>query len=178
MTSYEQMREALRECHDFLMRIDRPFNPYMQNLLECAIKNAEAALALPRRNCDVGTAEEHGERCLAQFEQWRRKGDGRKLITAIMAWAQMPYTAEKGGEKQDSKVHAAVSIMGRESINKQCWECANCNEPTAGYDRSKFRCAFLAKEFGTWHYDVPNECPCKGKGWIPKKKDGGAPCER
>ena len=67
---------------------------------------------------------------------------------------------------------AAVSIMGRESINRQCWECANCKEPTAGWDASKFRCAFLGKDFGTWHYDVPNECPCKGKGWTPKKKEG------
>ena len=71
------------------------------------------------------------------------------------------------------KAHAAVSIMGRESINKQCYECANCKEPTAGWDESKFRCAFLGKDFSTWHYDVPNECPCKGKGWMPKKKEGG-----
>lgn len=73
----------------------------------------------------------------------------------------------------NNKVHAAVSIMGRESINRQCWECANCKEPTAGWNGSKFRCAFLSKDFGTWHYDVPNECPCKGKGWTPKKKEGG-----
>lgn len=66
----------------------------------------------------------------------------------------------------------AVSIMGRESINKQCYECANCKKPTAGWDGSKFRCAYLGKEFGTWHYDVPNECPCKGKGWEPEKKEG------
>lgn len=73
----------------------------------------------------------------------------------------------------NDKVHAAVSIMGRESPNKQCWECANCKEPTAGWDGSKFRCAFLGKDFGTWHYDVPNECQCKGKGWEPEKKEGG-----
>ena len=58
----------------------------------------EDALSAPPRNCDVGTPEEQGERCLAQFEQWRRKGDGKKLITAIMTWAQMPYTAEEGAE--------------------------------------------------------------------------------
>ena len=73
----------------------------------------------------------------------------------------------------NDKVHAAVSIKGRESPNKQCWECANCKEPTAGWDGSKFRCAYLGKDFGTWHYDVPNECPCKGKGWEPEKKAGG-----
>lgn len=55
------------------------------------------ALSEPPRNCDVGTPEEQGERCLAQFDQWRRKGDGKKLITAIMAWAQTPYEAQEGG---------------------------------------------------------------------------------
>lgn len=61
-------------------------------------KNAvQEALAAPPRHCDVGTAEEQGERCLAQFDQWRRKGDGKKLITAIMAWAQTPYEAQEGG---------------------------------------------------------------------------------
>ena len=58
---------------------------------------AKAALAEPPRNCDIGSAEEQGERCLAQFNQWRHEGDGRKLITAIMEWAQMPY--EEGGAK-------------------------------------------------------------------------------
>lgn len=63
------------------------------------IRMRNALSANPIRNCDVGTPEEQGERCLAQFEQWRRKGDGKKLITAIMAWAQMPYKAEEGGAK-------------------------------------------------------------------------------
>lgn len=61
-----------------------------------SIREAKAVVDEPRRNCDVGTPEEQGERCLAQFNEWRRKSDGKKLITAIMAWAQMPY-AEKGG---------------------------------------------------------------------------------
>lgn len=74
----------------------------------------------------------------------------------------------------NDKVYTAVSIMGRESKNKQCWECDNCKTPTAGWDGSKFRCAFLGKDFGTWHYDVPDECPCKGKGWMPEKKEGDA----
>ena len=78
----------------------------------------------------------------------------------------------------NDKVHAAACIMGRESPNKQCYECANCKEPTTGWDGSKFRCAFLGKDFGTWHYDVPNECPCKGKGWKPKKKEGGNDAEQ
>ena len=62
----------------------------------------DAALSAPPRNCDVGTAEEQGERCLAEFDQWRRKGDGKKLITAIMTWAQMPYEA-----REISRAHRA-----------------------------------------------------------------------
>ena len=62
-----------------------------------ALEAVERALSAPPRNCDVGTAEEQGERCMAQFDQWRRKGDGKKLITAIMAWAQTPY--EEGAGK-------------------------------------------------------------------------------
>lgn len=56
-----------------------------------------AALSEPPRQCDVGTPDEQGERCMAQFDQWRRKGDGKKLITAIMACAQTPYEAKEGG---------------------------------------------------------------------------------
>ena len=62
------------------------------------IDKCNAALSAPPRNCDVGTAEEQGERCLAQFNEWRRKSDGKKLITAIMAWAQTPYAAEGAGK--------------------------------------------------------------------------------
>ncbi len=64
----------------------------------CEAKTAiNAALAAPPRQCDVGSPEEQGERCMAQFDQWRRKGDGKKLITAIMDWAQTTYESEEGG---------------------------------------------------------------------------------
>lgn len=47
--AYEQtigkLREALESCLGFIMRLDRAFNPYMQNLLEDATAKAEAALA-------------------------------------------------------------------------------------------------------------------------------------
>lgn len=57
------------------------------------------------------------------------------------------------------------NIMGRESPNPQCWECANCELPKVREGGSRFFCTFLEREFGTWHYDVPDECPCKGRGW-------------
>ncbi len=47
------MREALIACLDFIMRLDRAFNPFMQNLLEKAIAKANAALSAPARNCDL-----------------------------------------------------------------------------------------------------------------------------
>lgn len=108
--------------------------------------------ATPRRNCD---RPECATTKAAQ-DVWRKEDGGK---TAYYEWLL-------------ATANAAVSIIGRESINKQCYECANCKEPTAGWDGSKFRCAFLGKDFDTWHYDVPNECPCKGNGWAPKEKEG------
>ena len=61
------------------------------------------------------------------------------------------------------------NIMGRESIHNQCYECANCESPKIKEGGSRFHCSFLNKEFGTWHYDVPTECPCGGRGWWSKK---------
>lgn len=46
------MREALESCLNFIVRIDRAFNPLMQSLLEDAVAKAKAALAAPPRNCD------------------------------------------------------------------------------------------------------------------------------
>lgn len=171
METNNKLREALTKILNLTNSLDE--NCAVDPVDICDI--ARAALAEPMRNCDVGTAEEQGERFHAFCKSNKQPGDvyscDRCKLNSIedceLAWAQMPYSG-------NDKVHAAVSIMGRESLNKQCWECANCKEPTAGWDGSKFRCAFLGKDFGTWHYDVPNECPCKGKGWIPEKKEGGA----
>lgn len=63
------------------------------------IRMRNALSANPIRNCDVGTPEEQGERCLAQFNEWRNEWRRKKLITAIMTWAQMPYKAEEGATK-------------------------------------------------------------------------------
>jgi hypothetical protein len=61
------------------------------------------------------------------------------------------------------------NIIGRESVHNQCYECTNCEPPKIETGGSRFHCAFLNKEFGTWHYDIPTECPCSGRGWKPKK---------
>lgn len=181
METNNKIRDALEQAKEIARTIystSETGSPH-EDLAEKIVELAHAALAEPVKNFEVGTAMEQTERFKDLCRKYRR-GPGPRAnckgcpiqheslhVGCTFAWAQMPYSG-------NDKAHAAVSIMGRESLSKQCWECANCKEPTAGWDGSKFRCAFLGKDFGTWHYDVPNECPCKGKGWIPKKKEGGA----
>lgn len=52
------MREALESCLVFIMRLDRAFNPFMQNLLENAIAKASAALAVPPNDLLMKAEEE------------------------------------------------------------------------------------------------------------------------
>ena len=70
------------------------------------------------------------------------------------------------------------TIEGRESPNRQCYECVNCIAPDDGFYTqcrrgSCFKCRFLDKNYTTWHMDVPKECPCKGAGWHAKKSEKG-----
>ena len=70
-----------------------------------AYAKAEAALALPRRNCDVGTAEEQyaiwNKHCLSISEKCSEcslNKDYQDLTAKCFAkWAQMPY--EEGEDK-------------------------------------------------------------------------------
>ena len=114
MNTYEQMREALEKLLDVLynMGVD-------ENTLSIAIKSpnchmnsehtlsvlkeARAALALPRRNCDVGTVLEQRERQRHYCGQHYSACDVDmeccrcplwKEASCELAWAQMPYTAE------------------------------------------------------------------------------------
>lgn len=63
-----------------------------------AVRNA---LVLPRRNCDVGTAEEQAARfkaeCYKHFCNNCRFGDDQKICG--IKWAQMPYEAQEGEKK-------------------------------------------------------------------------------
>ena len=52
------LREALESCLIFIMRLDRAFNPFMQNLLENAIAKASAALAVPPNDLLMKAEEE------------------------------------------------------------------------------------------------------------------------
>lgn len=49
-------------------------------------------LAIPLRQCDVGTADEQSVRCMATFRAWRKCfTSNEKLVKATMEWAQMKY---------------------------------------------------------------------------------------
>ena len=51
-------------------------------------------LAIPLRNCDVGTAKEQDER----FVTWRHSDPlHAELGLDALAWAQLPYEEEEGG---------------------------------------------------------------------------------
>ena len=99
-----KLREALEFCLDFIMRLDRAFNPYMQNLLEDAIAKAEAALSSPLRNCDVplvvdGPADNNADKAWLVFKQHNPDVyfDVPGLLRCI-DWLLAPVTEQEGGD--------------------------------------------------------------------------------
>ena len=109
--SNEAMREALAEARRFVFasaqRNDRDLlvndgvhAPYVLTPKETLAK-IDAALAMPRRQCDVGTAEEQAERYAAHCDKFPLCTGGCPCCGKILhnkcefAWAQMPY--EEGG---------------------------------------------------------------------------------
>lgn len=115
MNAYEQMREALKYTVDL---IDRVGTIDDDDPLEMIYKECEKALALPRRNCDVGTAEEqiarfhefcfdhkyyidefHGDDCREECPIAKLIDHNDKFCdNCMLVWAQMPYTEERKGE--------------------------------------------------------------------------------
>ena len=102
MNGYEQMREALKHCIEELQ-------PYCDGVarIDDVLEEAQAALALPPRQCDVGTAEEQAKR-LREFCKKHRDGVRRCSRCPVerifpkdctLAWAQMPYEEQEGGGK-------------------------------------------------------------------------------
>lgn len=89
------MRAALRTCLDFIMRLDRAFNPFMQNLLENAIAKAESALAAPPRNFDrFASAEEAWDAYDEWVESYRSKGQVEPFNE--FGWLFAPEIDRKG----------------------------------------------------------------------------------
>lgn len=87
--------------HDIVARYAIVSTSYTLNLVEelCDRMNREAETSRPRRNCDVGTAEEQYERlhrfCLNhECRSCPCKTDKDNGVCSIV-WTQMPY--EEGG---------------------------------------------------------------------------------
>lgn len=88
--------------HDVVLKYDHSWRPSSIELAKtaCDRMNREAEIGRPRRNCDVGTAEEQAKR----LSEWCI---GRHCVNCQfkggwpdeckLKWAQMPY--EEGGEK-------------------------------------------------------------------------------
>ena len=109
MNGYEKVREALEEARRFVFqsskRADRDLlilddqGPRILQPQDTLAK-IDAALALPRRQCDVGTAEEQEDR----FDAFCKRHVGMCKECPIrpayghychLAWGQMPYEAER-----------------------------------------------------------------------------------
>lgn len=109
MNAYEQMREAL-EYIVSLLRSDTfvVLNPPAVEIIAKILLASEAALALPLRNCDIGTAEEQLDRYGVYCQNRCTFCDNRHYcnicgeryrMKCMMEWAQMPYEAEGGAGK-------------------------------------------------------------------------------
>ena len=95
MNTNEQMREALNDIGNACAWIaencgNEQIATYMWDLIE----KVKAVLPLPRRNCDVGTAEEQAKRF--SFFCMRYHGCGKCPLNkgrkdCKFSWAQMPY---------------------------------------------------------------------------------------
>ena len=97
MNTNEELCEALSEILHLIdkWRTDGAMEHWQYSQL---FDVADNALALPRRNCDVGTAEEQNERfnnfCGSHMRcdscpHWETNGD------CGIKWAQMPYEEAK-----------------------------------------------------------------------------------
>lgn len=93
------MRDALLNIQEYAAAMDVDDGNVLAILDAC-----RDALALPARNCDVGTAEEQAER-LVEFCNSTDCGRcphnrvGMDFRGCTLAWAQMPYEAQEGGAK-------------------------------------------------------------------------------
>lgn len=100
MSNNQKMREALElfvKAYGSERCIHTP-------LLARAFAFANAALAEPPRNCDVGDEQEQSKRfaefCLSHSECGRRCGDCPLVRHSCceFSWSQMPYEAEGGAK--------------------------------------------------------------------------------
>lgn len=83
--------------HDVIAEYDYGIHPPVLQLAKevCDRMNKEAEIGKPRRNCDVGSAEEQDERfdtyCESHINCAHCPLKGRQCL---LVWAQMPYESE------------------------------------------------------------------------------------
>ena len=100
MNTNEKLREALewainecKEREDGGEYLGEGSDPAFENIRWCL----QEALALPRRNCDVGTAEEQADR-MKEYCHDKRYCDECPLLRAKnceVEWSQLPYEEVK-----------------------------------------------------------------------------------
>lgn len=99
------LREAIIKALTLIQVCDWPPGVSLDGVAE-VVREIDSALDKPPRQCDVGTAEEQEERfkhfcasnysaCDVDMECCRCPLESEKA-SCEFAWAQMPYTAEKG----------------------------------------------------------------------------------
>ena len=105
----EKLREALKDIHAEIAKYCN--GKTVDTSLCLRVKNIiNAALALPRRNCDVGTAKEQSRRFVMFCYRLKQEKCGvchracpcyEVSGSCRLAWAQLPY--EKEGEARREK---------------------------------------------------------------------------
>ena len=109
MNYIEKMRGTLEVVRDALITMSAHEDDieFVRAWIDMTQKEVDSALALPRRQCDVGTAEEQAER-LARYchtEVCKRKMCKTRpkalvIDSCALRWSQMPYAAQEGGAVQ------------------------------------------------------------------------------
>jgi len=97
--NFAALREALKAIGDLCDGLMPTWDGAVGRIKDMA----EAALAAPPRNCDVGTAEEQDERfaeyCESEVCKRKRCKFSAKALCierCALVWAQMPYATEGG----------------------------------------------------------------------------------
>lgn len=102
MQTNNKLRESMAQVKELARTIysTSEKGSHHEDLADKIVEIANAALATPLRNCEVGTAEEQGERLFKFCTNTFKRGEcplSMDCDECVLAWAQMPY--EEGGEK-------------------------------------------------------------------------------
>ena len=91
MNTNDKLREALIEIREAMMK-DSGMGPTTE--LHTVIDMVtQECLAMPRRNCDVGTTDEQRDRFYKVIDSYRNQhGNDKK---GIFEWLQLPYEEVK-----------------------------------------------------------------------------------